>query len=186
MRTKLLILTSAGLAIILGCVQTTSVEAPSEVNQNTTFTATTNVIASYSSLASSTTCCLAILIPEIWTLDRVYGYGEGAGFSGPLDTMGAHGNPPWQHPAPSGYLWSCWETPAPILADSGETGYADALISVTDSLGIYQLAFCAGLYNPIEDVNWEDYPCSCTVEVTLLNLEQETWGSIKSKLGEQE
>jgi len=178
MRSKLVILLSAGLAIMLGCVATTSVEAPSEVNPNTSFTTIIHVISTEPSW-DSTICCLAILIPEIWTVDSVLG--EGYGLSCLLDTMGVHGEPPWEHPAPSGYLWSCWETPVAILADSGETGYAEAYISVTDSLGFFELAFCAGYYHSMGGVIYEDNPCSCVVEVTLLNLEQETWGFIKSE-----
>lgn len=96
--------------------------------------------------------------------------------------MGVYGNSPWQHPAPSGYLWSCWETPVPILADSGETGYAEAFISVTDSLGPFQLALYASYWHSMgSEFYYEDHPCSCTVEVTTLNLEQETWGYIKQE-----
>jgi len=98
--------------------------------------------------------------------------------------MGPQGESPWEFPAPSGYLWSCWETPVPILADSGETGYTEAYISVTDSLGLFEMAFCTGYYHSMGGVIYEDNPCSCVVEVTLLNQEQCTWGFIKSELGE--
>lgn len=180
MRSKLIALAMFALAITIGCAETTGVNAPSQVNPGTHFMATVDVICTYS--WSPTVCCLAVLIPEVWSVDSIYG--EGYGESGLLDTMGVYGNPPWQYPAPSGYHWSCWETPVPISGDSLETGFAEVYISVTDSLGIFQLAFCAGYYHPIEDVSWEENPCSCLVEVTPLNLEQETWASIKSELGQ--
>lgn len=181
MRTILLVLTTAGLAIILSCVETTSVEAPAEVNPNTTFMATINVVDTDSTWEEDRTVCLAILIPKIWSVDSVYG--NGCEYSGSLDTMGVYGNPPPQHPAPSGYFWSCWNTPIPINGDYGETGYAEAFISATDSLGLFQLVFCAGYWTTVIEPRYvyEDNPCSCVVEVTLLNLEQETWGHIKSE-----
>jgi len=184
MRSKLLVIITASIAIILSCVETTSVVAPAEVNPNTTFMATINVVDTDSLFEEDKTVCLAILIPEIWSVDSVYG--DGCEYSGPLDTMGVYGNPPpqWQHPAPSGYLWSCWETPIPINADYGETGYAEAYISTTDSLGLFQLVFCAGYWadaSTPHHFQYEDNPCSCAVEVTPLSLEQETWGHIKSE-----
>jgi len=170
MRARLLVLVSAGLAIMLSCVETTSVEAPAEVNPNTSFTVTINIAAFDS---GTETGYLAILIPEIWSVDSVYGVGYG--YSGPLSNDGPTGM--LSAPA-SGYEWSSWKTPVELYTDSGETGYANAVISTSDSLGTFQLAFCAGHYGSYHPY-WEDYPCSCLVEVTPLNLEQETWGYIK-------
>ncbi len=179
MRTKLLVLISAGLAILLGCVETTGVQAPTAVSPNTSFTVIIDVMSSDSNWYPAIVG-LAVLIPEIWEVDSLYGYGFG--YSGTLDTLDYHFDPPWQHPAPGGYIWSCWQTPVAVVGDSGETGYAEAYISVSDSLGLFQLAFCAGYLNTIgPDFWWEEDPCSCVVEIVPLNLEQETWGHIKSE-----
>lgn len=181
MRTKLLLLTTAVLTIILSCVETTSVEAPADIDPNTTFMVTVNLVDTDSFWVEDYIVYLAVLIPEIWSVDSVYG--DGCGFAGPLDTLSAGQiyGPYFAHPPASGYLWSSWETPVGINGDYGETGYAEVFISATDSLGLFQLAFCAATWGYGDVPNWEDYPCSCIVEVTPLNLQQETWGHIKAE-----
>jgi len=159
---------------MLGCVETTSVEAPAEVDPNTSFEVTIYTITTDS---GSSDGYFAILTPEIWVVDSVYGVGYG--YSGLLNstTIGLGELPP---PA-QGYEWTAWRTvPVMLHADSGETGYAIATITTIDSIETFQLAFCAGTEGYAWP-NWEETPCSCTVEVTPLNLDQETWGRIKSE-----
>ena len=176
MRTKLLILISAGLAIMLSCVETTSVEAPAEVDPNTAFEVTINTLSTDSGGARG---YLAILIPEIWTIDSVYG--SGYGISGTLDSINSS-NLYLPQPA-AGYEWFAWKTPVIAFADSGEIGHAITTITTVDSLGTFQLAVCAGTEGYAWP-NWEESPCSCMVDVTPLNLQQETWGYIKTELGQ--
>ena len=176
MRTKLMVLVAAILTIILSCAETTSVEAPGEIDPSTNFEVTINTMTTNPEPSLSSYGYLAILIPEMWIVDSVYCVGYG--YSGPLD---AWWNTPSEYfPPASGYEWSGWRTPVVLHGDSGETGYANAIITTIDSLGTFQLAFCAGTDHVLGPL-WEDTPCSCTVEVTPLSLEQETWGHIKSE-----
>ena len=182
MRTRYKALIIAGLAILLGCVETTSVQSPADINPNESFTVILNTLATDSSWNGPKTGLLAILIPEIWSVDSVHG--EGYGYFGSLEFYGFVSGPEAYLPhASSGYHWAIWDTPIALSVDSGDTGYVNANITSTDSLGVFQLAFCCGFVGPYTP-GWEDSPCSCLVAVTPLNLEQTTWGTIKSSMGE--
>ncbi len=181
MRTKLFMLISVGLAILLGCVDTTGVDAPSQIDPNTTFECTVNTIGDSLNPGAPDIGYLAILIPEIWSVDSVYG--EGYGFTGSMDSIPNVQTYPNYTDPPVGYEWSMWETPVPLTSYPGDSGYAIVNINTSDSLGEFQLVFYTGSAGSIEPI-WEDTPCSCTVEVTPLNLQQDTWAHIKSDLAQ--
>ncbi len=178
MRTKLLILASAGLAIIIGCVETTSVEAPSEINPNTPFQVIVNTVQTDSG-GNTVNGCLSSMIPETWTIDSVYV--SGYGFAGSLEMMGWEGFPSDSYPPSPGYGWFDARHYG-FSGQSGDTGYAVVTIIPDDSLGTFQLAFLAAVKDPMKGgYLWEGDPCSCIVEVLPLSLEQETWAHIKSE-----
>ena len=177
MRSKLVIVLSAGLAIMLGCVQTTSVEAPSDVNPNVSFEVTVNTELTQGSYGDGN---LAILIPEIWSVDSVYcdGYQYTGPFSVPDTVFFGWANDSF--PPNAGYEWWYSSSPATLSGDSGETGHVTVTITTSDSIGTFKLAFIA--FSTYEHQPYYDgVPCSCTVEVTPLSLEQETWAHIKSE-----
>ena len=179
MRTKLLVLIAAGLAIMLGCVETTSIEAPAEVYCNTPFQITVSTIAT-DSTSIGTNGHLAILIPVTWSVDSVCF--DGYGNNGPGILLGWVGSGDWpanSYPPTSGYEWYNTLAENAVTGQIGETGQAIVTITPDEVTGIYQIASLAGAGQYMEP-SWDGDPCSCTVEVTPLNLQQETWAHIKS------
>lgn len=179
MRTKLMVLLAAGLAIILGCVETTSVEAPSEVSPNVAFEVIVNTELTQEGYYFGH---LAILIPESWSVDSVYC--DGYQYTGPFDIWCPEpGEWCWatdSFPPAAGYEWWYSDSNSYLQGDLGETGYGIVTITTSDSIGISQMAFIAfGMYE--KEPYYDGVPCSCMVEVTPLSLEQETWGHIKSE-----
>ena len=180
MKFQFIVLIAAGLAIMLGCVGTTSVEAPGTVNPVCTFQVIVNTLLIDSCSLPECGGLLAILIPMEWSIDSVYA--TGYGYSGPmlLDSVGTW--PTNIYPPSTGYEWVDFVTPDNTLYGSiGDTGHATVTIMTGDSLGTFSLAFLAAEFNPPGDLHWVGDPCNCTVEVTPLNLQEETWGHIKSE-----
>ena len=176
MSTKFSMLIASVLTIVLGCVETTSIEAPSEVNPNVSFELTVHTELTHA--ANTSWGELAILIPEFWSVDSVFG--DGYEYVGPLEFSGIGGWPADLFPPSIGYVWWLFYCPELLYGDSAETGYAIATIITDDSIGTFQVASiaCAS----VEKEPWFDgVPCSCTVDVTPLNLEQKTWGYIKAE-----
>lgn len=178
MRTKLLILLSAGLAIMLGCVETTSVETPGTVNPDCTFQVIVNTVLVESPYPEPCLGVLAVLHPIGWVIDSAYC--NGYGYSGPM--VGPYPGSYMELPPPSaGYEWHHFYTPDnDLFGEPGDTGFGNVFILPNDSLGTFSLAFLAGALGGIGDPVWSGDPCSCSVEVTPLSLEQETWGNIKA------
>jgi len=190
MRTKFALLASAGLAIMLSCVSTTSVEAPAVIDPNQTFEVTvhTELTVQYSGDMAG---LLAVLVPSIWTVDSVFC--NGYEYTGPFEFHYSDSMYYWPsvddeallgdlyRPA-TGYIW--WVFGAdPFYGDSGETAHATVIVTANDSLGQFQMAFLAAATGQGYP-SWDGDPCSCIVEVSPLNLEHETWGTIKSELGQ--
>ena len=180
MSMKLLVIVAVGLLMALGCVETTSVEAPEEVDAGSSFQVTVNTVVVDTS--SDDECgVLAVLVPDVWSVDSVICHGYG--YFGPFDNVQPGGGWPDEHYPPStGYQWWLFQSPDSNLnGDSAETAYANVTITTNDTLGSFQMAFLAGVFCGMgEDHFFEGDPCSCTVEVMPLILQQETWASIKS------
>ncbi len=187
MRTKLLILASAGLAIMLSCVSTTSVEAPAEADPNQIFEVTvhTELTEQY---GGDMTGLLAVLVPSIWTVDSVFC--DGYGYTGPFVFSYSDSMYYWPsvdeealradlYKPATGYIWWVFAEDS-LYGDLGETAHAAVFVTTNDSLGQFQMAFLAAVTGQ-GNTNWNGDPCSCIVEVTPLQLEQETWGYIKSE-----
>ena len=182
MRTKLLASVAAGIAIMLGCVETTSVEAPAEVYPSTSFEVTVNTVLVQAG-SSSYRGHLAILSPVLWSVDSVYA--NGYGYSGPMLNDSSPDSYVWlfnqSYPPSIGYQWSSFVSPDYTLHGfAGDTGSATVTIMSNDSLGTFTLAFLAGVEGGLFGPQWLGDPCSCTVEVAELHFQQETWGHIKS------
>ena len=180
MRTILLVLISAVLAIMLSCVETTSVEAPVEVDPSISFEVTVNTELTVQH-GGDEWGELAVLVPTAWSVDSVIcdGYGYIGPFNAPYpDSLGWA---EYYYPSSAGYQW--WHSRSPqsnLYGDSAETGYAIVTISTNDTLGTFQMAFLAAMWEGMGAPYYEGDPCSCTVTVTPLNLQQETWGYIKA------
>jgi len=184
MRTKLLVLIAAGLAIMLSCVATTSVEAPAEVDPNQSFEVTVNTELTEQN-SGDYWGELAVLVPTTWNVDSVFcdGYGYLGQFNTPYpDTIGWA---EYYYPSSDGYQW--WHSrslTSDLYGDSAETGYAIVTITTNDTLGTFQMAFLAAMWEGMGAAYYEGDPCSCMVDVTPLNFQQETWGYIKTELGQ--
>jgi hypothetical protein len=183
---KSVLVVTFALALMLGCVETTSVEAPDEVEPSTTFQAIVHIaVVDTNALPdSSFTGLLSVLIPDEWFVDSVFV--EGYGYSGPM----LQGDCGWQlgdtYPPESGYQWVGFHTPQELTGWLGDVGQATVFVSTDENLGTYTTAYLGRILalSPSVGFLYEGDPCSCAVEVTPLHLEQETWGAIKTELGE--
>lgn len=182
MRRREFVLSILAAILLASCegLETTSIEAPASLPPGGCFQMTMNVIALESS-AVNLHGDLAILIPEIWSIDSVladgYGYQGLMEYWGTGDVFGC---------TPSiGYVWHFFETPKGVYvsAEPGDTGQAFATIHISDSAGVFQIASLAGVWGSIGEQQWETYPCSCVVEVTPSILEMDTWAGVKVNLG---
>ena len=190
MKSKLIVFVTLALAIMLSCVSTTSVEAPAEVDPNQIFEVTvhTELTEQYS---GDVTGLLAVLIPSIWTVDSVFC--DGYGYTGPFVFLYSDSTSYWPsvneavppddlYKPATGYIWWVFKG-NPLYGDSGETAHATVFVTTNDSLGQFQMAFLAAMTGQTA-YGWDGDPCSCLVEVIPLNLVNETWGAIKSELGQ--
>lgn len=183
MRTILLALLSVGVAVMLGCVQTTSYEVPSQIDTNTSFQAVvyTEVVDSLPLPGQTFTGLLAVLIPIGWSVDSVCL--DGYGYSDFMIPTSSGWISEYEYPPGSGYEWISYGTSEHVTGDLGDTGHANVFITSGDVPGSYTTAALGAFLanQPYIAYFWEGDPCSCLVEVTPLNLEQETWGKIKSE-----
>lgn len=183
MRTKLLMAVATGLAIMLSCVSTTSVEAPVEVDPITTFQATvhTEIVESNPAADSSYFGILSVLVPEEWSVDSVLLNGYG------YNCLMLPGDLGWQpeatYPPEAGYEWIGFHSTQKLVGELGDTGQATVFITTGATTGPYTTAYLAAFLavQPTVGYLYEGDPCSCMVEVTPLSFEQETWGHIKSE-----
>jgi len=98
-------------------------------------------------------------------------YHPGAGgFAGPAG--------PW-------YRWLLFQTDKLLLAEVGDTYEATVRIQTDGLIGTVDIAFLGAAGNPTQGISWNGDPCTVQVEVVELNLEQSTWGSVKSQFGNQ-
>ena len=184
MNTKILFLSTLVMAIALGCVNTIDYQAPQQVNQNSSFQSIvyTEAVDSLPLPGYTITGLLEVLVPEGWSVDSVFL--DGYSFYG-LMSSGSSGWAAEEYPPGIGYKWVSFYA-SELTGDYGDTGQATVYITSGDSAGVYTTA-AIGVIIVVEP--WVAYlregdPCSCSVEINPLNLEQETWGSIKLELGE--
>ena len=172
-----------GTAILLGCVSTTAVEAPALVFSDIPFEVAVTAEATDTLSGNlSTDGYLFILVPSAWSVDSVFI--DGFGYIGPADLMYWSGLLDYYYPPDSGYAWLAAQTSYDWSSYIGEVGNSIVVIRPGNEPGTFTMAFLAAIYDGMSDLHWDGDPCSCIVEVTPLLLEQETWGHIKSELGQ--
>lgn len=160
-----LFFSSLGITILSGCVITTGVEAPSQVFPNSTFQAvvTVEIDADGEDIGQ-----LGVLIPQGWNADNVTYAGPYSGVMLYDSTYSGGGCSPWDH-------WIGFATAESLACVEGDTFEITVSIYTDGIIGFVDIAFI-GEPSPQYAV-----PCSTTVEVVELNLEQSTWGAVKSE-----
>lgn len=164
------------LAGISACVSTTNVETPSQADPNSSFQAVVTVEVDEGSQQTSEYGFLGVLIPISWDADSVTYTGPNNGNMYPsawpelLETI---------YPSDSLYHWIGFMSDENSTGEQGDI-YEISLMIYTDStLGTFDIAFL-GLVIHMSELNFNGDPWSTTVEVVELNLDQATWGAVKS------
>ncbi len=159
------------LAIVSGCVTTTDVEAPDYAYPDSSFQAIVTIEVSEGGKATGQ---LGVLVPIGWEADNVTYTGPSSGSMFYDNTVSTEleymfSSNPWDH-------WIGFQTSSPLSSDSGDC-YQITLNVYTDGLvGVVDLAFLG-----MADYFYDDDPFPATIEVVELNLEQSTWGAVKSE-----
>jgi len=170
-----------GLILILiavsGCISTEEVEAPNYIYPDSSFQAVVTCIPD--SGAASQYAYFGVLVPLGWDADNVVFTGPDNGSMLPhagTEEFLENSLPgdPWDH-------WIGFVTDSTY--DSNEGGIYEVTVTIhTDPLiGYANIAFLGMAYNYQSGYMWNGDPCSTTVEVVELNLEQLTWGSVKAQ-----
>jgi len=172
------------LAVVSACVSTTNVEAPDQVEPSSSFLAVVTCVVT----TPSTECYgyMGVLLPNEWELaDSLTYIGGTPGLPPNTGDMifGGYGLPyqyvGYQYPAGPLHYWASYISDSAYACDSLDIYEITVRIHADSVLGFYDIAFLgfaqgyAGWYS-------SSCPCTTTVEVVELNLEQSTWGSIKS------
>ncbi len=158
------------LAAVSGCVLTTGVEAPDYAYPDSSFQVIVSLELTGEGYGVGQ---LGVLVPTGWEADNVTYTGPSSGsmfynenVSSALESIFPCS--PWDHwigfatDSTTGITGECFEVTVNVHTD-GLTGTVD----------IAFLGMAAYYY--------DSYPCSTTVEVVELNLEQSTWGAVKSE-----
>lgn len=162
------------LAVVSGCVSTTDVDTPDQVNPNSTFQAIVTVEVDEGGTAMGYMC---VLVPNGWGADSVTYAGP---YSGNMiydeDVTeyieSYYSSASWDH-------WIGFQSENAVEGAEGDIYEFTMTIHTDPIMGFVEIAFLG-----IVDVDgwcWNGDPCSTTVEVVELYLEQSTWGSVKSE-----
>ena len=161
------------LVAISGCVSTIAVEAPDQVDTNSSFQAI--VIVQVDSVEEAYGQ-FGVLLPNGWDADSVTYTGPNNG-----DMLFDES---WSEYFENEYPSSPFDHWIGFQSDSAHQGNIWDIYGITvriytdDVIGNVDIAFL-GMVSGI----WNGDPCTTTVEVVELNLEQSTWGSVKSQFG---
>lgn len=161
------------LAVVSGCVSTTGVEAPDSVYPDSSFQAVVTVEVNK---GGNEYGHFGVLVPNGWDANNVTYSGPFSGdmfFNTSVSSMLENVLPsaPWDH-------WIGFETDVSLYGEAGDCYEVTVSVYTDDIIGTVDIAFL-GMVNG-ESYTW---PCSTTVEVIELNLDQTTWGSVKSRFG---
>ncbi len=123
---------------------------------------------------------LDVLVPINWGVDSVSYNGPSSGEMFYLPGAGGCAGPagPW-------YRWLFFQTDELLLAEFGDTFEATVRIQTDGLIGSVNIAFLGAAGSPSQGIGWNGDPCTVQVEVIELNLEQTTWGSVKTQFGNQ-
>jgi len=169
------------LVTVVGCVETTDVQAPEEIPVSSTFEAqvTATVTSGQEEVIYG---WVAIMLPNGWA--SIGGEFEGPGTTGTLhpavgDTLyileeyidGDHPSPPW------GY-WAYMIADGPLQGALGSVWTATVTIQNDEMEGVVVLEFLTGVVDT--DVFWDEPLFPCTLTVLPEALSQTSWGGIKA------
>ena len=170
------------LVAVSACLSTTGVVAPEQVNPNSSFITVVTVQVDSSS-ASIYRGYIGVLVPIGWEVDSVTYSGPN---SGNMHPFGASSELNLELLIPSSHNdhWLEFKADTTFLSSQGETYEVTMRIHTDSKYGSFDIAFLGytiymGGAGP--QYSWNGDPCSTTVEVVELNLEQSTWGSVKSE-----
>jgi len=166
------------MAMATGCVITTGVEAPDYTYTNDCFECevTVEVVETGQDPRYPS---FGVLVPIGWDADSVTYTGPNngsmlysAGISSVLEDSFPSAS--WDH-------WIGFQSDSIVWDSSvGDLYEVSVLVYTDDLIGTVDIAFLG-----MADSYFEGDPCSTTVEVDELNLEQSTWGSVKVQFGNQ-
>lgn len=161
------------LAALSACVYTHSVEAPDQVDTYNSFLAVVAVEVAQD-YPSPMNGYLGVLVPIGWEADSVTYTGPNSGSM--LYWEGTVEFCEYNYPSSSSDHWIGFISDSSYSCNQGDEYEITVTIHTDSTLGFIDIAFLGlgGQFGYIGD------PCSTTVEVVELNLEQSTWGSIKS------
>ena len=161
------------LAALSACVWTHSVEAPDQVDTYSSFLAVVAVEIA-EDYPTPLNGHLGVLVPIGWEADSVTYTGPNSGsmsYSGWIEENLEN----W-YPSSSSDHWIGFISDSSYPCNQGDKYEITVTIHTDSTLGFVDIAFL-GMGSLLGHIG---YPCSTTVEVVELNLEQSTWGSIKS------
>ena len=176
------------LAVLSACVSTTDVEAPDQVDPNSSFQAvgTFLIHESYGFSWGGRNGYLGVLIPIGWvadnvTYEKVQGSQPNSGkmFYNADVVLACESH----YPSAPSDTWIGFASDSGYPYEIGDIYEVTVIIRTDSTIGLVDIAFLGMGYDPMGAYRWEGDPCSTTVEVVGLNLEQSTWGTVKSEFG---
>lgn len=164
------------LAFVSGCVSTTNVDAPSQVNTDSSFQALVTVEIDEG--GGEAIGELGVLVPNEWNADNVTYTGPNSGSMFYNEDLALEFES--YFPSASSDHWIGFDTGSLISGMVGDCYEVTVTVHTDDIIRTVDIAFLAKVC-----LWFNGSPCSTTVEVVQLNLEQSTWGAVKSEFGSQ-
>jgi len=178
-----LIMTVLVLIVISACALTHSVEAPGFAGQNSIFQAVVTAEVTLKNWPGPENGYLSVLVPTSWAVDNMTFTGPNSG-----EMSFAFWGIPESGPGVTRNEWKNWMS---FVSDSayvpveGDIYHISMDIHTNDTLGIFEIAFLAWGFGVMSYPSWDGDPCTTTVQVVELSLENTTWGSVKTQFGNQ-
>lgn len=160
------------ITIVSGCLSTTNVEAPGQVETSSSFQAIVTVEVDEG--GGEALGELGVLVPNGWNADNVTYTGPNSGsmfYNADLESEFES-----YFPSSTSDHWIGFDTGALLPGMVGDCYSVTVTVHTDNTIGNVDIAFLGKVC-----LWFNGHPCSTTVEVTGLNLERSSWGAIKSE-----
>ena len=164
------------LALVAGCVSTTNVNAPGQVNTNSSFQAFVTVVVDEG--GGEAIGELGVLVSNEWDAYNVTYTCPNSGIMFYNEDLALEFES--YFPSSSSDHWIGFDTGSLLSGMAGDCYEVTVTVHTDDMIGTVDIAFLCKVC-----LWFNGNPCSTTVEVVGLNLDQSTWGAVKYEFGSQ-
>ena len=161
------------LTSTLSCISTTGVTSPATVFAGSSFEIEITAVVEDDGEAWG---LLGIVVPSGWEASNVSYNGLFQGVMVPDSAFGDFECAPWDH-------WIGFRSDSIRTGSTGDVYHYFATIHTDMLIGDVDISCLAAILNDLTP-EWDGDPCSVSVEVVELNLNQSSWGGIKTEFTE--